>query len=176
MESTRTDAQRDLADSVWSNTPAFGLAGRSFWARVVDVYDGDTLTVAVTGLLQGVEPAPQSSASHRVTLRLRGIDAPEMRSTDPSERDMAVQARDRLVEWLMQDASADMPPRRGTRTAVRRALERRVVVVWVACGATEKYGRTLADVSLEPGGTVVSRALLAEGLVASWVPCAPLAG
>jgi micrococcal nuclease len=55
-------------------------------AKVVKVYDGDTVTVAT--LIRG--------AGYSFRVRLRGIDAPEMRSRNPAETELAVRARDYL--------------------------------------------------------------------------------
>ena len=54
-------------------------------ARVVSVYDGDTLTV-------DAEPWPDVTIRTRV--RLAGVDTPEIRGKCQSEKDLAVRARD----------------------------------------------------------------------------------
>ncbi len=54
-------------------------------ARVVSVYDGDTLTV-------DAEPWPGLTA--RTSVRVAGVDTPEIRGKCQSEKDLAVRARD----------------------------------------------------------------------------------
>ena len=54
-------------------------------ARVVSVYDGDTLTV-------DAEPWPGLTA--RTAVRVAGVDTPEIRGKCPAEKDMAIRARD----------------------------------------------------------------------------------
>ncbi len=54
-------------------------------ARVVSVYDGDTLTV-------DAEPWP--SVTIRTAVRVAGVDTPEIRGKCQAEKDLAVQARD----------------------------------------------------------------------------------
>ncbi len=54
-------------------------------ARVVSVYDGDTLTV-------DAEPWPGLTA--RTKVRVAGVDTPEIRGKCQTEKDMAIQARD----------------------------------------------------------------------------------
>lgn len=76
------------------------------------------------------------------TLRLRGINTPELRSHDPAERAAAQQALARLRELL--------PP--GRACTVKTFKD-----------AQEKYGRYLADILLEDGTDVV-QTLLREGL------------
>ncbi len=54
-------------------------------ARVVSVYDGDTLTV-------DAEPWPGLTA--RTKVRVAGVDTPEIRGKCQTEKDLAIRARD----------------------------------------------------------------------------------
>lgn len=54
-------------------------------ARVVSVYDGDTLTV-------DAEPWP--GVTIRTAVRVNGVDTPEIRGKCQAEKDLAIQARD----------------------------------------------------------------------------------
>ena len=54
-------------------------------ARVVSVYDGDTMTV-------GAAPWPGLTA--RTSVRVAGVDTPEIRGKCQAEKDLAVRARD----------------------------------------------------------------------------------
>ena len=56
------------------------------WAKVVKVYDGDTITIAV---IIGEKP-------YKFSTRLNGIDTPEMRGKSVSEKTKAIEARDFL--------------------------------------------------------------------------------
>eukprot|EP00933_Yihiella_yeosuensis_P016507 TRINITY_DN14070_c2_g1_i1.p1 TRINITY_DN14070_c2_g1~~TRINITY_DN14070_c2_g1_i1.p1 ORF type:complete len:250 (-),score=8.51 TRINITY_DN14070_c2_g1_i1:314-1063(-) len=90
------------------------------WGKVVDVYDGDTLTI----LARSGEGFPwHRPVMHKV--RFAGIDTPELRSSGPKERKRAEQARDALA---------------------RRVLNRVVKLMNVR---REKYGRLLADVVVD---------------------------
>ena len=86
--------------------------------RVVKVYDGDTITVASR------MPGLRDSPIYKFSVRLRGIDTPELRTKDMREKAAAVVARDALAERIMG-----------------RDVHLREVGV-------EKYGRLLADVCL----------------------------
>ena len=54
-------------------------------ARVVSVYDGDTLTV---------DAAPWPDVTIRIKVRVAGVDTPEIRGKCQAEKDLAVRARD----------------------------------------------------------------------------------
>ena len=54
-------------------------------ARMVSVYDGDTLTV---------DAAPWPGLTARTLVRVAGVDTPEIRGKCQAEKDMAVRARD----------------------------------------------------------------------------------
>jgi len=122
------------------------------YAKVVDVYDGDTVSA--------VFRHPRERF-HTVKLRVRGIDAPELRpSRDTPARDLHARAG---------------------AAARRRLLELAPVgsVVVVECFGEDKYGRTLADVFVRPRRRVcgwifrkkrtsVGQQLLEEGYVLAY--------
>jgi micrococcal nuclease len=83
-----------------------------FYAYVVKVYDGDTITVEVRRHGRWVLQS----------IRLAGIDTPELRTKNPLERDAAERARDALSQGILHRH------------------------VWLHCHGREKYGRILADV------------------------------
>lgn len=83
--------------------------------KVVKVYDGDTITVA--------SKMPwENSPYYRFSVRLNGIDCPEMRSKDDNETICAKKARDLLSDKILHK------------------------IVTLENVETEKYGRILADV------------------------------
>lgn len=57
-------------------------------------YDGDTCTFLVDG--------------EKVKVRILGIDAPEMKGRCPAETDLAIKARDRLLELLRGAGSIEL--------------------------------------------------------------------
>jgi endonuclease YncB( thermonuclease family) len=101
-------------------------------AKVVMVLDGDTFVAEAT-----VWPGH----TVRVNVRIRGIDAPEMKARCPAERRAAEKARQTLAALLHAG----------------------VAVVSNIAGA-KYYGRVLADVAT-PDGQAVAPFLLGEGLV-----------
>lgn len=59
------------------------------YAKVINVYDGDTITVA--------SKLPfKSSPIYRFSVRLRNIDSPEIKSKSKTESDLAIKSRDAL--------------------------------------------------------------------------------
>jgi endonuclease YncB( thermonuclease family) len=84
---------------------------------VIKVYDGDTVTVAsrTTG----------TNIVYRFSVRLAGIDTPEMNSKNNVEKERAIFVRDRLHDLVFGK------------------------IVLLKNLSTEKYGRILADIYLD---------------------------
>ena len=87
--------------------------------RVIKVYDGDTITIA--SKLPGLKNSP----IYKFSVRLNGIDSPEIRGKNEDEKEMAHKARDALSERIFGKD------------------------VFLKNVQTEKYGRLLCDVYLE---------------------------
>jgi len=86
--------------------------------KVIKVYDGDTITI-ISKL-----PYPDSPL-YKFSVRLLGIDCPEIKGKDNSERECAQLAKKELTELLMGK------------------------IITLENVTTEKYGRLLADVYLD---------------------------
>ena len=78
----------DLAALTLENTPELEFDGQSFETKVLEVYDGDTVTVAVRIAGDG--------AYRRTRCRLAGIDAAEVRTRNSLEKAVGRDAK----EWL----------------------------------------------------------------------------
>jgi len=62
--------------------------------RVIKVYDGDTITI--------VNYLPNTEAPlYRFSVRLLGIDCPEMKTSDSNEHKVAIIARDKLSDLIL---------------------------------------------------------------------------
>ena len=92
--------------------------------KVIKVYDGDTITIA-TYIHNIKQP-------YRFSVRLANIDTPELRTTNPMEKQFATAIRDKLSIKIM---------------------DKTVVLSNVS---TEKYGRILATVTLENEKTSIN--------------------
>ena len=86
--------------------------------RVVKVYDGDTITIA------SHIPNLKKSEIYKFSVRLNGIDCPEIKGSSEQEKKMALKARDALSAKIMNK------------------------YVFLKNVKTEKYGRLLCDVYL----------------------------
>lgn len=82
----------DLENYTKENTPAFTLAGLTTTAKIIDVYDGDTVTAAFDTLGLGV-------FAHKV--RLFGVNTPEIRNRDPEDKKRGFEARDALSKKIL---------------------------------------------------------------------------
>jgi endonuclease YncB( thermonuclease family) len=88
------------------------------YGKVIKVYDGDTITIA--------SKLPyDDSPIYRFSVRLLGIDSPEMKSKTNTEKQLALLARDALSNLIMDK------------------------IVHLKNISTEKYGRVLANVYLD---------------------------
>jgi endonuclease YncB( thermonuclease family) len=87
--------------------------------KVVKVYDGDTITIAAK--LENCIDSP----IYRFSVRLNGIDTPEIKGGSPHQKELAMSARDALNAKVMGK------------------------IVVLKNTSLEKYGRVLADVFLE---------------------------
>ena len=115
--------QRDKGDDTVEFT--FPIIG----GRVIKVYDGDTITIA--------SKMPfADSPLYRLSVRLNGIDTPEIKGKTEDEKTAAKQVRDVLSTLILNK------------------------YITLANIQTEKYGRILADVYV--GGLHVNEWLVSE--------------
>lgn len=140
----------DLSCCTISNTASFGLSGCSYTARLVDVHDGDTITVIA-------EVFPLKIMKFHV--RLTGVDAPELISNDPRLKELAQKARMRVVSLL----TGKNETQTRTRSELITFLQKDVHLVNVCCHEMDKYGRVLAEV-YKDSNPHVGLVLLQEGL------------
>lgn len=85
---------------------------------VIKVYDGDTITIATKLPIN-------NSPLYRFSIRLNGIDTPEIKSVNEDEKKAAIEVKNILTEMLLN------------KNVLLKNLQ------------NEKYGRILADVYLD---------------------------
>ncbi len=113
--------------------PMFSLRGMH-QARVVGVHDGDTLKCIIK--LQ--------DEFYTFNVRLDGIDTPEMTSKTPEIKDMAIKARNRLIELITGK------PFTSTTTSKKEIdayFKQNYTSVTLECIEMDKYGRVLAKIN-----------------------------
>ena len=117
----------------WKNTVEFIPPVES--GIVIKVYDGDTITIATK--LPFI-----NSPLYRFSVRLKGIDSPEMRTTSEDEKTAAIEVKNKLTDLLLNKQ------------------------VYLKNLQTEKYGRILADVYLDD--LCINELLLKERLAVKY--------
>lgn len=123
-----------LRDATDKTVPKFTFKGIECPAKVVHVYDGDTCRI--------VFAHPSLKNDHdlvKITVRLRDYNSPELRSSNPDEKQAAYRAKERLQDLI--DGK----------------------IVHVKLGKNGKYGRTLARIYIDNGKTCVNDLMIKEG-------------
>jgi endonuclease YncB( thermonuclease family) len=133
-----------------SATP-FTLAGQTLPGLIVSCYDGDTLTIVL----------PVFGHCYKFTVRIDGIDTPEIKSKDAENKLRAVRARNRVLQLAGLTIGLDAPL---TKKEVGELLAKVQPIVEVACKGFDKYGRLLAVLSVGPTCPSFADVLIAERL------------
>jgi endonuclease YncB( thermonuclease family) len=100
------------------------------FGKVIKVYDGDTITIATR--------LPNDKTIYRFSVRLRGIDSPEIHGKTENEKTLAIKSRDALSKLIYHK------------------------IIRLKNVEYEKYGRLLADVYLSGTGPSVNQWMLDE--------------
>lgn len=127
----------EMNAATYENSPTFVPEIKT--GKIVRVYDGDTVTIATRIQIDGTE-IPKI---FRFSLRLRGIDSPELKTKNQTEKTLAIQSRDALSGLIM-----------GKTMAIENV-------------DYDKYGRILADM-ITPEGINVSEWMLDNGLAVKY--------
>jgi endonuclease YncB( thermonuclease family) len=135
------------------NTPKFSFSGIETVCRLVDIYDGDTVFVIFE----------YHGTFIQISVRLDGIDAPEIRSKDLLEKQQGFLARQKIIDLTCSDSLTV----ESSRAEVQEHLKYEIVLVWLRCFDFEKYGRLLGSVSTYKNNEIgddIGRALIDSGL------------
>jgi endonuclease YncB( thermonuclease family) len=130
------------------STPMFTLSGIKTYARLVDVYDGDTITCVFNIF---------GDNYYKFNLRLNGIDTAELKNKDLIDKDKALEARHKILSVcckkynLKKDCS---------RHDIQNYLKDNIITVWIECLDFDKYGRILVDIYKEKNDICLSEILL----------------
>ena len=145
---------QQFANFNYNSTPHFTLNGKKMYGRVVNVYDGDTITV-VLNIFNGF---------YKFNMRLNGIDTCELKSKNEKNKELACFARSRLIS-LITDKDISETSLLKDRRMINNFLNKNVYCVWIECLEFDKYGRLLANIySNENTSESFSNILLKEKL------------
>jgi endonuclease YncB( thermonuclease family) len=118
-----------------ASIPYFSLEGLKTWCRVIDIYDGDTITVVI----------PLLTTMYKFHIRLYGLDTPEIKSSNEENKQKAILARNRLIE-LCTDIPTNVATNLKTRKEIQKFFDETIYLVWISCYNMDKYGRVLANI------------------------------
>lgn len=124
-----------LSSARYESTPSFSLKGESYECKILDVYDGDTLTVCIELRGFGIT---------KFSCRLLGIDTSEMRGGTIETKRLAVESRDMLVE-MISDIKLDKN-KEYKREEIRNLLGNSSKTCRVVFNTMDKYGRPLVNI------------------------------
>lgn len=110
-------------------TTTFSLKGTECYGRVVQIHDGDTITVII--------PLFDTNKFYKFSVRLSGIDTCEVSSTTEENKILAIKAKNRLIELVTSTTTA---------TDIKSYLQNNITLVYLKCLDFDKYGRLLATV------------------------------
>jgi micrococcal nuclease len=117
-----------MENQTYDNTPRFTLKNKRYNAKILDIYDADTITVCID--LEGFSFV-------KINVRLYGIDTPELRG---SQKELGLTARNYLINTLTNIVIDD----NNTRNDIRNMINKDTHMIEVLFGDFDKYGRPLA--------------------------------
>jgi endonuclease YncB( thermonuclease family) len=125
-----------LKNCTYDNTEMFSLNGKQFYARVVDVYDGDTITVVIYLF----------KIPYRFNVRLAEIDTCELKSQNPEIKKKGYLAREHLIR-LITNSNIKIEQSM-KRAELKTFLNNSFFPIIINCGEFDKYGRLLGHIYL----------------------------
>lgn len=141
-----------LADKNYDNLPNWTLNGRVFYSKILDVYDGDTVTISIK----------IDNLYFKMNCRLSGIDTPEMRGGDENEKIAAIKARNHLIFLLSGKKLEGNLPRKDIREHFAEVNS----ILQIKCGEFDKYGRLLIEIIKE--GYFVNNKMISDGFAGEY--------
>jgi endonuclease YncB( thermonuclease family) len=119
----------------FNTTSKFSFEGCQYVCRVLDVYDGDTITCAL----------PVCGNVYKFTIRLADIDTCEMRSKNEEVKEKAYEAKQFLLNLILTTNNVHINfDKHISRADTRDMLSNNICLVNIYCSTFDKYGRLLA--------------------------------
>lgn len=150
-----------LENCTYNNTPEFSLCGLTLQGRVLSLYYGNTMTMAL----------PVLNTFYKFTCRLNGIDTPEMkqRKDKPNRENEIVwakKARAELLRLITKDDSTYFDNLDLKKEEIIQKLQENKNLVTVKCLEFDKYGRLLVELS--SGDKSFNNVLVEKNLAVSY--------
>lgn len=101
------------------NTPKYLFQSKKFYCKVIDVYDGDTITIAIA----------LRKKIYQYKVRMYGYDSPELKPLKSLEN----------REIIKKKAKA-------ARDTLKNMILNKIVVIQIEAGTWDKYGRLLGTI------------------------------
>lgn len=114
-----------------STTPLFSFANKTLVGRIVNVHDGDTISV-VTSVFDQVA---------KFQVRLFGIDTCEIKSKSEANQRLAQTAKRRVIQKLIEFYQLPQPS-----DDDKHFFDNHIIIAQIDCHEFDKYGRLLANV------------------------------
>lgn len=130
------------------STPFFSLENIDTTCRIVDIYDGDTITIVIN----------MFSSYHKMNVRLAGIDTCELKGKN---KELGLKAKARLFELLTKNTWC---PTLQNKKNMRSFLDANPCVAKIVCGKFDKYGRLLGKIYVDENNQSVQDILVEEKL------------
>jgi endonuclease YncB( thermonuclease family) len=125
---------QELFKNYTLKTPRWSLDGKQMWARIVDLYDADTITLIL----------PLDFGFYKFSCRIYGIDTSEINSKNEDAKLLANKAKLRMLQ-LCGIPNIDLT-KTYSRKDIQKILEDNIYCVQIKCKDWDKYGRLLAHV------------------------------
>jgi endonuclease YncB( thermonuclease family) len=135
-----------------NDTPIFTMNGMKTYARVVNVIDGDTLSLVI----------PLFDKYFKFSVRIYGIDTCEIHSNDTEIKDKGLKAKYRVIEMLSKKDIKDVLCI--SRKQIIDLFNTNICIVWIECLEFDKYGRLLANVFFDNKTKSIAEILVSEKL------------
>ena len=132
-----------------NDTAYFSLNGINTFARVVNVVDGDTISLII----------PIFDKYFKFRVRINGIDTCEIHSNDKKIKDKGLKAKYRVIELLSKQNVLCT-----TKKQIIDLFNNNIYIVWVECLGFDKYGRLLANVFFDNKTKSIANILIDEKL------------
>ena len=136
MSTTLNKDDCKLIEAMTDKTKKFSLNGYKTFAKCVHAYDGDTIHV--------VFKMPNSNDCYKWVIRMMGIDTPEIKTKNKSEKQLAIKARDFLRELILDK------------------------IIIIECLDFDKYGRLLGNIFIEGNEKSLSNMMIEKGFAKAY--------